>query len=158
MRKDKYSLYGVDNEKKVYRKIGKDYSEALSKNQSRKLKRRKYTICNTYSEWEKHIKRNLPIEIINYDDFLHWTERNLRRSENYVEAVKCILIPIYITLASLAEIFLQSIDSSIRLYFIVIFLAIIAGSSGYGLNRKIEEINFWKDYIKIAQTYKTNGQ
>lgn len=89
---------------------------------------------------------------------MHWTERNLRRSENYVEAVKCILIPIYITLASLAEIFLQSIDSSIRLYFIVIFLAIIAGSSGYGLNRKIEEINFWKDYIKIAQTYKTNGQ
>lgn len=153
--------FDIDYEIETYKHIGKKVKKS---HRNRKL----YSICNTYSEWEKHVKNTLHIEILNYGDFIHWLNEKLRQAETFVEIIKCVLIPIYIALISVLDSFFPNIDQqmslqmslrmSLRMYQngkVFVSLAIIAVVVFFSvsiLNNEMQKVSFWKDYIKIAKS------
>ena len=154
MKKDKYNPYGFDKqyEFKTYKRIGRDYVKALPK-------RKRYTTCNTYSEWEKYVINKAPIEILNYGDFIHWLNGQLRVEEIFLEAIKCIMIPVYIALLSISEAIVSEINARYNMPAwkgIVILSIIIVIFSIIILYDSIEKVNFWKDYIKIVEGCRQN--
>ena len=112
----------------------------------------KYRLCNTYSEWERYVKRKLPRNIQNYNDFIHWLEEQRRESENFYETIKSFLIPIYIAIFTTIPTFIfKYFDYSSGIMFLIIVLAIITFISAILLKRYFTKTYFWRDYINIAK-------
>ena len=138
-KKDRYNLYGFNTqyEFNTYKKIGKDYG---------KLPRyeEKYTICNTYSDWEKYVKMKLPLNILNYEDFIHWLNNQLRFSKEMLDLIRGVLVPIYITLISIG---IEKKDMAL----IICLMLLVTSFSGYEYKTWKQKADFWEDYINIAK-------
>ena len=119
MKKQKYKPYFFDYkyELKTYKHIGLDYGDSVSANKgwiqnARRWFRKhiynradsKYKTCDTYEDWEIHVKSKLPMRT-DYKNYMHWLIMQRQFAERELEIVKAILIPIYIALLSMKEIF-----------------------------------------------------
>lgn len=165
--KKRYTPYGIDikYECNTYRYVGLDYGN--SKNASvglirnirrfvRKIKNRrqsKYSFCNTYSEWEQHVCKVLDENISNYNDLVHWLVGEERRAEKLLEIVKAVLIPIYLMYAEAYTTFCK--DASIVTFVIILFVIIFI--SGAVLARTLTEVNFYKDFLEVAERKETGS-
>lgn len=168
MRKIKYTPYNLDldYEFETYKNVGKDYGNARIANKGRignylrfrrKRKNRKetyYKFCATYSDWRRHAQNVLNKHICNYDDLLHWLIGKRNAEKIYLDSVKAILIPIYIALITLYDVFVDdfiiiSHGAKILTILIIIFLVICCSLSILG--KATETVNFYDDFIKIAE-------
>lgn len=164
MKKQKYKPYFFDYkyELKTYKYIGVDYGDSISANKgwlqnARRWFRKhiynradsKYKICDTYEDWEIHVKSKLPMRT-DYKNYIHWLIMQKQLAERELEIVKAILIPIYIALLSMKEIFFlnKTPDLGTTLTFIVIILF----ASCYILWIENENLDFWNDWIEIAHS------
>ena len=156
MKRKYYKSYGFDMnyEFNTYRNVGKDYGTRKDANLGllfnirrfiRKCIKNKdekvYKFCNTYTEWENHVKSIIPHNGFNYEDMLHWLYRRRRDAESYLEATKAILIPIYNALLGIKEFVGQNVNSFI--YLCMIVLIVIA--STVVLHEAEEKVDFYKD-------------
>lgn len=169
MGKIKYKPYGIDlnYEMKTYKNVGCDYGNAQSadlgrlfnlKRFWRKRKNREqteYRFCDTYSDWEKHVQAVLPNNICNYADMLHWLEGKRNNAKTQLEMTKSILIPIYIALLTIYEIFLKPYtDVLMKRIFVLIAIIMVIIIAVSVLTNDIKTINFYDDFIKIAKKEK----
>ncbi len=164
MKKQKYKPYFFDYkyELKTYKYIGIDYGDSISANKgwiqnARRWFRKhiynraesKYKICDTYEDWEIYVKNKLPMRT-DYKNYIHWLIMQKQLAERELEIVKAILIPIYIALLSMKEIFFlnKTPDLGTTLTFIIIILFV----SCYILWIENENLDFWNDWIEIAHS------
>ncbi len=164
MKKQKYKPYFFDYkyELKTYKYIGLDYGDSISANKGwiqnvgrwfrKHIYNRadsKYKICDTYEDWEIYVKSKLPMRT-DYKNYMHWLIMQRQLAERELETVKAVLIPIYIALLSMKEIFFVNItpDLGTTLTFIIIILL----GSFYILWIENENLNFWNDWIEIAHS------
>lgn len=164
--KKKYRPYMIDitYELETYKNIGRDYGNSKTADIGgvfnffrfvRKFKNRKqtkYRFCNTYSDWEKHMHNVLNKNIINYDDMVHWLIGHRNYAKQRLEAVKAVLIPIYITLISLYKVLWGKENDPMITVLIPLFITVFA--SAYILSDATVKVNFFDDFIKIAQKEK----
>ncbi len=154
----------------TYKHVGRDYGDRKTANlgwyfNCKRFARRiinkrekKYKICNTYTEWKAHVIDAIPKDRYIYDDMVHWLYKQKRYAENYLDAIKAILIPLYIAIIGIKE-FFESTDSEkfekiphnqkIGLFIFAIFFIIF-------LSTKIlwsaqEKVQFFEDFICIAE-------
>lgn len=171
MRKKYFRPYGInfDYEMRTYKYIGKDYGDSEIANNGvifnllrsyRKKKNKdqlKYAFCNTYSEWEKYVINkinNIPGKY-KQKDFLHWIYQNRQSAQIEIDAVKTILIPIYIALLAGVSMLVPDLDckvGNINLG-IVIVSAVVVFMSTYILYNSYEKVCFYNDFIKIIEEY-----
>lgn len=169
MRKKRFKPYGIDieYEQRTYRYVGRDYGN--SKNVSlgflknvlrffRKMRNRQqktYAICNTYTEWERHVKKVVNKDIINSNDLIHWLYHKRNFEKQILEAVKAIVIPLYLAmLTTLNFINMESksygISGSLGGFIVVIIMVFLVCFeflyNAYG------RVNFYNDFIRIAET------
>lgn len=169
MKKIDYEPYklNIDYEFKTYKNVGKDYGDAKNANKGwiqnflrfmRRWKNREqtdYKFCNTYSDWEKHVQNILNKHILNYSDMIHWLIRKRNIEKTYLDSVKAILIPIYIALIQIYEIFIDnSISRNARLPVVISIIVVVIVFSMIILNGVIEKVNFYDDFIEIAKKMK----
>lgn len=149
MKKRTFNTYGINikYEFKTYKKIGKDYNKENS--HVREKAQQKYKICNTYTEWEKHVKETINNEMINKKDFLHWLYYYRNEAEQWLELVKVAQIPLYIMFLSLIGYF--GIESKLNFICLVILIVIISLGSTWRLYSAFDNLNFYKDFIKIVK-------
>ena len=162
MKKQKYKPYFFDYkyELKTYKYIGIDYGNSVIANKgwirnfTRWFRKQiynkadsKYKICNTYEDWEIYVKSKLPIKT-DYKNFLHWLIMQKRLAESDLETVKAILIPIYIALLSMKEVFLK--EKTLDLVTVLILIIVIAIISVCILYKEKENLDFWNDWIEIV--------
>ena len=162
MKKNTKNFYGVDirYEVRTHKYVGEDYylnSWSKIRRYIRKIWNRnekKYKKCDTYSEWEKYVKSNLQIRILNYEDFICWARMHLRNSQKWLEGVKCVLIPIYIAMISVCQILSSVTAAEFNFIFLLSLLVLILCFSVKILVGAQDQVNFWVDYISIAQKAK----
>ena len=121
--KNEFQAYNFNEkyEMKTYRYVGKDYGNRKTANRGvlsnirrwfrKKTNKteKKYKFCDTYLEWKNHIKEIFPVKnSCEIDNFLHWLEQQMRYAKWELEAVKIILIPIYIALLSIDDVFTKN--------------------------------------------------
>lgn len=154
MEKNKYLPYNINinYEIRTYKNVGKDYNvqniqQKLLRGVRRffNCQRKKYLLCNTYSDWEKHINEIIPDKISNYKDFLHWLYKQKKISKTIVECLKISTIPMYIFLIQYL-----SIDSG-DIFTIIIALMIILLAFMFLLWNGYENLEFYNDFIEIAE-------
>lgn len=143
MKKNVKNFYGFDEKYEflTYKRIGSDYGKPKNGEE-------KYSICNTYSEWENHVKSTLPLGILNYEDFIHWLNRHLQNAKVLSDVVKLAVIPTYILMISLAI----ELDNKFVMAFVIMVCILLSISYCYKYERKV---HFWDDYINIAKKYRT---
>ena len=90
--------------------------------------------------------------IINYDDMVHWLIGHRNYAKQRLEAVKAVLIPIYITLISLYKVLWGKENDPMITVLIPLFITVFA--SAYILADATVKVNFFDDFIKIAQKEK----
>ncbi len=178
--KNKYfQPYGLDMqyEYKTYKYVGMDYGNwkvanlGLVLNVKRFVrkyitnkKEKQYKKCDSYTEWQTHVKEILPSGLNNYEDMLHWLYRERRGAESFLEGIKAILIPIYIAFLGIME-FVTPISSfqegtgsfdvnlpnggHIWLYIILLFMIMIASTIVLGEAEK--KVSFYVDFICIVE-------
>lgn len=165
--KHKYRPYGINikYELETYKNIGKDYGNSQTASKGvlfdflrvvRKYtnkNQKKYNFCDTYSTWKMHVDNILNIDMINYEDFLRWLERQKKEAQHYLDAVKAVLIPIYVSLISLYKVFSGETDS---LAFLIFVMAFIAFFSVCILENATEKVEFFDDFIEIAAKAREN--
>lgn len=164
MKKQKYKPYFFDYkyEWRTYKYIGRDYGDSVTANKGlsgnfmrwfrkRIYNRResKYKICNTYEEWECYVKSKLPMKI-DYKNYMHWLIEQKQSADIELETVKAILIPIYIALLSMKEVFF--FNRTPDLGAILIFIIVVIIFSVYILWKEKEILDFWNDLIKIVNS------
>lgn len=152
--------FNIKYEFKTYKYVGEDYDL----NQWSRIRRyirsiwnrneSKYKKCDRYSDWDNYVRSNLPMELLNYQDFMHWACMKQRNSQKLLEGAKCVIIPIYIAIISIFQSFIPS-DSPIPL---VIFSLSIACVSIGILVAARNRVNFWTDYIEIIKAKYDNKQ
>lgn len=162
MKKQKYKPYYFDYkyELKTYKYIGIDYGNSVIANKGwirnftrwfrRNIYNRadsKYKICNTYEDWEVYVKSKLPIRT-DYNKYLHWLIQQRRHAESELEIVKAILIPGYIALLSMKEIFFK--EKTPELATVLVLIIIVMIISACILYKEKETLDFWNDWIKIV--------
>ncbi len=169
-KKEHFKPYGLDlkYEFNTYRQVGRNYGDRKTAHMGlflnfmrwrRKRKNRregKYKFCNTYSDWERHVQEILPMHIQNYEDMLHYLLERKSGAEEYLEIVKILLIPIYLSLVAFYQIFLgdEILASKYVVFHIVLFLLIILLSSMVALCGAKMKVNFYHDFLKIAEKMK----
>ncbi len=160
--KKKYTPYMIDieYELRTYKHIGKDYGNAQSADlgripnlcrfirKSRNREQTQYKFCNTYSDWEEHIRKVLNKNIINYGDMIHWLTYERNYAKQNLEAIKAVLIPIYISFMGLYNVF-GGEGSNPFTVLVVIILCIVVISICV-LHGASEKVDFFEDCIKIA--------
>lgn len=163
--KQKYEPYKINirYELETYKNIGKDYGNSKTASKGvlfdflrfvRKRKNKgqiKYRFCDTYSAWEEHINKVLSVDIRNYEDLLHWLMGKKNEAQQYLDAVKAILIPIYVSLISLYKVFGKNTDSLVDL---IVMMLVIVFFSVIILDSAIEKVEFYDDFIKVARNSK----
>ena len=162
MKKQKYKPYFFDfkYELKTYKYIGLDYgnsviaNKGLIRNFTRWFRKHiynrtdsKYKICNTYEDWEIYVKSKLPIRT-DCKNYLHWLINQKRLAESDLETVKAILIPIYIALLSMKDVFFNGkAFDFVTALILIIAIAIISLCILY---KEKEALDFWNDWIEIV--------
>lgn len=167
MKKKKYVPYGIniDYALKTYMHIGKDYGNRKTENLGlwfnfRRWYRKRhnkgeryYKICNTYSEWENYVKSLLPKQISNYNDMMHWLYGEMHNENIFLECIKLVLIPIYITIFTIFN-EIEKLNVISRTIVIIIFMAIIIKCSVGALYESSKKVKFYEDFIEIAGSIK----
>lgn len=164
MKKRYFEPYGIktDYEYKTYKYVGRDYGNSknaylnwglnlarfLRKKRNKKQKR--YAFCNTYTEWESHVKELVRKDIANGNDLLHWLYAKRNTEEQVLEAVKTILIPVYLVLLSALNLFGEISKGNVVWVFTTSAVIIILVASLY-LYDAINRVNFYNDFIKIIE-------
>lgn len=178
MSRVKYKPFNLDMnyELETYKHIGKDYGDAknankgLSANFLRFVRRWtnrnqvNYKICNTYSDWEAHVECVLNKKIRNYSDMIHWLTGRKRFNVFIQEAVKSVIIPIYIAIFSLydglggreilercQEHFKPELSQFIYNFCLCIVLVFITIMALCILYDSINKVHFYEDFICIAK-------
>lgn len=152
----------MEYEFRTYKHVGWDYrdkQEACLEGKKRKKENKKkeqYKSCKTYTEWKQHVNNALPMRISNYDDLLHFLYLKQYRAEHLLEAVKCILIPLYIAVIGLIESIMDLLGCGVEVIIIkiicyVFLLVLIAGVSTAVLIDKMKKVEFMRDFISIAE-------
>ncbi len=164
MKKQKYKPYFFDYkyELKTYKYIGKDYGDSVTankgwiKNVTRWFRKHiynradsKYKICNSYEDWEIYVKSKLPMRT-DYKNYIHWLIKQRQLAESELETVKAILIPIYIALLSMKEIFFKRKTPDLGT--VLILIIVIAIISACILWKEKENLDFWNDWIEIVHS------
>lgn len=165
MKKYSYRPYGINikYEYKTYKNVGIDYGNRkdadlgwfdnfrrfLRKqiNQKKNL----YAFCNTYSEWETHVKEVVNKNILNSNDLIHWLYGRKHFEEIFLAGIKTILIPIYITLFSLSDVFGVRNGEEFKLISLILVLIMIVFFSLNLLYNAMNRVNFFNDFILIAE-------
>lgn len=168
MKKKRFKPYDIDieYEQRTYKYVGKDYGNSRSahlgfiKNVmrfSRKMRNRKqekYAFCNTYSEWESHVKKIVKKDIINSNDLIRWLYHKRNMEKQILEAVKTIVIPLYLAVLTTSHFFSmksRSYDISDSVGgFIIIVVMVFGVCSGF-LYNAYGKVNFYNDFIRIAE-------
>lgn len=170
MRKQRYTPYFFDiqYEKRTYKHIGKDYGDCRTANRGlirnflrwyRKRiynrKELKYKFCNTYEEWKLYLFEKKFCNTYDKQNMIKFLNVQKRFYEKIFEAVKTVIIPIYIALYSVgiaamdkfsAEI--EATESEVReinlfcMIFMTVFIVII--SSNWIFQHK-SDIYFYQD-------------
>lgn len=163
MKKQRFKAYGINinKEYKTYRNIGKDYGNSKTADKGkianfirfcRKIfnkNQTKYAVCNTYTEWKNHVKSILPKDIINYEDFLHWLYYYKSDSEDGVEFIKVIQIPMDIGLISLIIQIYNPEKITIESVIVGVIIAVVI--SVIFLSNALEKVRFYEDFIQICE-------
>ncbi len=146
-RTHKYAGRDYENIEMVKKKTYKSFIRSKRRNWNKNQE--KYLVCNTYAEWQSHVKSIIRKDMINYEDFLHWLYYMKRDSEKDLQMVKVIQIPIYIGIISL------SVPIFNLEYFTfenaIIILLIITGISAIHLINAYNRVYFYSDVIEIAK-------
>lgn len=153
--------YGINLEYEIrtHKYIGKDYGNSKTINRGVLLnikrylrkkcynhKEKRYKFCNTYSDWVEHVKGIVPKESCNTNDFLRYLILKRRDAELYLEVVKIILIPIYIAMMGLKDVFnIKDIWTAL------IMLIPIAIASCYVIYSSTQKVEFFKDLIEVVE-------
>lgn len=162
MKNNYFKPYGmnIEYELKTYKYVGRDYGELKTANRGwfsnftrflrKKVnkKQNRYCACNTYSEWKLHVKGILKKEILNYNDFLHWLYQQKRNAEIFLDSVKTILIPLYVAMISVSNLFPEGEAGETS---ILIAIFIVALFSAIYLSKAEEKVQFYNDFIEIAE-------
>lgn len=111
-----------------------------------------YLKCNTYTEWKNHVKEVMPQSIVNKEDFLHWFYCKKRDSEQKMEEVKIILIPLYFALIAIPNLF-WNMDEPFSTFLIKVMfvMVVVTFFSCYYFNDVLEQVNFYSDFIEIIE-------
>lgn len=155
MKKNIFNEYSIDIEYELntYKNVGNAYNRKSFWGRYENRNEKKYKVCNKYSDWEKHIKEIIPSKMLNHNDMLHWLYDKKWRAHGLLEAIKCILIPIYAAFLTL----LISLAINERLnYEIIIFLIVgimflLVVISTLFLKKSLIEVAFYDDFIKIME-------
>ena len=163
-KKKLYTPYGFDvkYEGRTYNHVGVDYGNSVIANKgwTRNFRRwfrkhiynrneSKYKFCNTYEDWEIYVKSKLPMRT-DYKNYMHWLIEQRRFAERELETVKAILIPIYIALLSMKEVFFK--ENTLDLGTLLILSVVIVIASAYILVKEKENLDFWNDWIDIVNS------
>lgn len=164
MKSKRYKPYGLDleYERKTYKHIGLDYGDRKTADigwlfnfsrflrKKKNMKQKKYAFCNTYSEWEIHVKSILPKrKYCNYDDMCKWLNNVKNSAESDLEVIKSVLIPVYIALFSMYELFMTDIVTN-KLDVMIVTLVIAVFASTVILYNAINKVQFYKDFIDVV--------
>ena len=168
MKKKCFKPYEIDieYEQRTYKYVGRDYGN--SKNVSlgflknflrffrkmRNRKQEKYAICNTYTEWESHVRNVVNKDILNSNDLIHWLYHKRNLEKQILEAVKTIVIPLYLAMLTTSHFFnIESksygISDSVGGFIIVIIMVFSVCFSF--LYNAYGRVYFYNDFIKIAE-------
>lgn len=165
LRNKNFNAYGLDlgYELETHKHIGKDYGNYKNANKGFVLnlarffrkhvinkKEQKYKFCNTYSEWKKHIQKVLPSYMCNSEDMLHFLYQKQKDAKDFLEGIKVILIPIYIALLQMIDIFY--VRTAGKGAFTIVVMVIITMVSTHILSDATKKVYFFEDLIKIAKT------
>ncbi len=148
MKMSGYKPYYFDEryEYKVYKNVGWDYKKSKLLNR-KDIRQRKYKVCNTYSEWKRHILDFMQ-GVTNHDDFLHLLISRKNFLSSKLEALKIITIPLYVGAFST----MSYVSDGKHIFGTVLFIsAIIIAYLYCSIFRKNEKINFYNDVIEIAK-------
>lgn len=163
--KNEFQAYNINEkyELKTYHYVGKDYGNRKTANRGwilnirrwfrRKInkKENKYKFCDTYLEWKNHIKEVFPVQnSCEKENFVHWLEQKRRYAKGELEAVKIILIPLYIALLSIDDFFMKKnleINSTGKFGPLVVVLVI---SLVYLENARLKK-EFYEDLLDITE-------
>lgn len=172
MRKQRYTPYFLDfnYERRTYNHIGKDYGNRRSANKGwlgnffrwyRKRiynrKESKYKFCDTYEEWKLYLAEREFGNVYNKKNVIRLLCKRKRNFEKLYEAIKTIIIPIYIALYSALIAIMNKFSTEkeaaearsgdlMLLYTIFLTLFIIIISTGWIFHYK-NNIYFYTDYI-----------
>ena len=168
MRKERFKPYGIDieYEQRTYKYVGRDYGNSKNlylgflkrvmrfSREMRNKRQHKYAICNTYTEWESHVRNVIKKDILNSNDLIHWLYHKRNMEKQILEAVKTIVIPIYLTILTTSHFFnIESksygISGSVGGFIIVIIMVFSVCFSF--LYNAYGRVNFYNDFIKIAE-------
>ena len=181
MKNKLFQPYGLDMqyEFQTYKSVGQDYGnwktanlglwfnlKRLVRKYITNKKEKHYKRCDTYTEWKAHITEILPKGLNSYEDMLHWLYRERRREERFLEAVKAILIPVYIALLGIMD-FIVPVSSGIgemgsletelsnsgNIWCFIIFIITIVIASTKVLAESKKKVDFYADFISIAEEY-----
>ena len=162
--KNRYIPYNVNikYEKKTYMHVGTDYGNRKIANKGivrnlvrwvrkkRNREQKKYTICHTYGEWKKHVEELIPTEdSASRDDFIHWLMREKNNEEEYLEAIKIILIPMYIAILSMYEIFWTGSEAGKFFFMAITMFVVIIVATGL-LTSAMDDVKFYEDVLRIV--------
>lgn len=164
-KKSNYTPYNlnISYEQKTYKYVGYTYGDYTTANKGLLLNLRRFYLkkknkneknfkfCNTYSEWETHIKTIIKTDMLNYNDFLHWLKAQKRNTETFLESIKGILIPIYIALFSISNTFYDGLSSTQLTFATCILAVFLAVASALYLFDATENVNFYNDLLEIAE-------
>ena len=161
MKKSVSYEYGINLEYEIrtYKNIGRDYGNRKTLNRGlinniRRYIRKKclnptekrYKFCNTYSDWVEHVKGIIPMEICNADDFLRYLIFKKRNEEFSLETVKIILIPIYLVMIQLKDVF--NIENAWMALIVMVIIAIVSCCVMLTSTQKLE---FYQDLIEVVE-------
>ncbi|MCH5250681.1 MAG: hypothetical protein J1E98_12140 [Lachnospiraceae bacterium] len=171
----RFKPYDIDikYEQRTYKYVGKDYGSSRNAylglinqvmrfyRKMRNRKQNKYAICHTYTEWENHVKMVVKKDIINGKDLIHWLYRKRNVEKQILEAVKMIVIPLYLAVLTTSHFYnIESrpidISSSVGGLFIVIVM--VFGICFDFLHDACEKVNFYNDFIRIAEAELMDGR
>ncbi len=85
-----------------------------------------------------------------YKNYIHWLIKQRQFAESELEIVRAILIPIYIALLSMKEVFFKKKTPDLGTVLIVIMIIVII--SVYILWTDKENLDFWNDWIEIVHS------
>lgn len=168
MKTKDYNPYKIDikYEYRTYRYIGRDYGDRKSANIGvidnliRCLRKEVnknenyYATCNTYTEWYMHMKTIIPSGKNNSKNMLYWLRKNQKAAKHYLEAIKVVLVPIYIALISIFDIFS---DEKRKLEGLIIILIMVVLSTFILMKASIKK-EFFDDITDIIQEIITERQ
>lgn len=164
MKSKYFNAYGLDFEYEfeTYKHVGKDYGNCKNANKGLILnitrffrkhvtnkKEHKYKFCNTYSEWEEQVQKVLLHNVCNNEDMLHFLYQKKRDAKVFLEGIKVILIPIYIALLQMIDIFYTSTTG--KGAFTIVIMVIITMVSTCVLGDAMKKVYFLDDFIQIAK-------